>query len=242
MTLYVPRAPIAVDPLIAEAKQRARRRRFNVACVLAAGALLALGLSLPARSGVFEPKAGAPSAAASVTSLNADGYVGPLRLDHSSAADIRRFAGAPEFDGTGSFATTLAGYPATYLALGYGCSATLASAGRDPGGDRPAHLYCHTVYYLSPRTHALAAVWTDSPAFRTSEGTRPGMNEQTALRLERSEITGIIRTAGAANLALGAPCTTWVANTPHTSSSCGRDRVSALALESRIHPVGLLFE
>lgn len=189
MTVWVPRLPIAVDPLIAEAKQRARRRRFAVACLVVAGASVALGFSLPPRSGgPAQPFGNSTAARTPESTVSASGYIGPLRLDRSSVVDIRRFAGTPDFDGVGSFAPAFAGSPVPYLALGYGCSPTRASGGRDPGGYRAAHLYCQTVYYLNPRTHALAAFWTDSPSFRTSAGTRPGMNDQTAARLERSQV------------------------------------------------------
>lgn len=245
MTLWVPRLPIAVDPLIAEAKQRARRRRFMVACLVVAGTSVALGFSLPPRSGGAEQPLGSSIAARTPEStVSASGYIGPLRLDRSSAADIRRFAGKPDFDGVGSFESALADRPVTYLALGYGCSPTRASADRDPGGYRAAHLYCQTVYYLNPRTHALEGFWTDSPTFRTSAGTRPGMNEQTAARLERSQVEigalpGNDLSTAAASLDLETTCTKWMATTPTASPSCQRGRVTALVLGSRDYGLGL---
>jgi hypothetical protein len=244
MTIHAPRLPIAVDPLIAEAKQRARRRRLTVACLLGTVACLGLGLSLPARSGGAERSLGTPIAAsASVATVDASGYVGPLRLDHSSVAAIRRFAGKPDFDGVGTFEAVLALDPTMYRALGYACSPTPtpASGGRDPGGVRPAHIYCGTVYYVNPRTHALAGFWTDSPAFRTSAGTRPGMSESTAVRLERFELAfpGNVRNTDAGSLGLETACTK-AGSAP--SPSCKQGRITALVLESRNHGVGLLFE
>jgi hypothetical protein len=49
MTLRVPRLPFSLDPLIAEAKRRARRRRLVLALIVAAGVAVAVGFAL--RSG-----------------------------------------------------------------------------------------------------------------------------------------------------------------------------------------------
>ena len=64
MTLHVPRLPFTIDPLIAEAKKRARQRRFLTLIVLLIA--LATGLTLALRSGGGGPSgvigtAGAPA-------------------------------------------------------------------------------------------------------------------------------------------------------------------------------------
>jgi hypothetical protein len=72
MTLHVPRLRFALDPLIGEAKRRARHRRL----LIAAGLLLAtvaIGLTLGLRSGGGGPTGGLATAGASVR-------VGALRL------------------------------------------------------------------------------------------------------------------------------------------------------------------
>src|SRR5438876_152950 len=50
------------------------------------------------------------------------GRVGDLRIDKSTPADIRRFAGAPAFAGTGAPYASFADVLSSYEALGYGCS------------------------------------------------------------------------------------------------------------------------
>lgn len=51
MTLYVPRLPFSLDPLIAEAKRRARQRRFLIALVVVALAAAATALALGSSGG-----------------------------------------------------------------------------------------------------------------------------------------------------------------------------------------------
>jgi hypothetical protein len=61
MTLRVPRLPFSLDPLIAEAKHRARRRRLLLALGVAAGGAVALIFALQSGAG----PGGAPSPAGS---------------------------------------------------------------------------------------------------------------------------------------------------------------------------------
>lgn len=60
MTLRVPRLPFSLDPLIAEAKRRARRRRLLLALGVAAGGAVAVNFALQSGAG----PGGAPSPAA----------------------------------------------------------------------------------------------------------------------------------------------------------------------------------
>lgn len=76
MTLGVPRLRVALDPLIGEAKRRARYRRLVIAAALLLAAF-AIGLTLGLRSGGGGPNGGLATAGASVR-------VGALRLNVSS--------------------------------------------------------------------------------------------------------------------------------------------------------------
>jgi hypothetical protein len=173
----------------------------------------------------------------------ADGRVGSLRLDHSGPAEIRRFAGRPDFAGTGTFDAAFVGFPPWYRALGYECS-TRRSQGIDPGAYRPTHHYCRTVYFVNPRTGTFAAFWSDSPHFHTPFGTRPGMGQERASRLEHSRartgpFPGIVRMTSTAELILEAYGCRWVGK---PIPLCFGGRIGDVALESSKHGVGLLFE
>jgi hypothetical protein len=82
MTLHVPRLPFALDPLIGEAKRRARQRRFLAASALFLAAL-ATGLTIGLRSMGGGPSGGIATAGASVR-------VGALRL--SVPRNFRRYS------------------------------------------------------------------------------------------------------------------------------------------------------
>ena len=62
MTVRVPRLPFSLDPLIAEAKRRARQRRLLIAIAVVLFAGLAAGLTLALRSGGGGPGGGHPGA------------------------------------------------------------------------------------------------------------------------------------------------------------------------------------
>jgi hypothetical protein len=160
------------------------------------------------------------------------GRIGKLRVDWSTAADVRRAAGAPSFAGGAQ------GY-SPYRALGYSCQRQNEHGeGFDLGGRR-----CRTIYFVDRQTHRLAGFWTDSLAFRTDKGARPGMREAAADRLEgvhpRARVmTGIKRRTPSATL--------FVENSGCKQSElslngdpCRGGRVRDLILEGR-HPVGLL--
>jgi hypothetical protein len=169
------------------------------------------------------------------------GRVGALRIDRSTTADIRRFAGAPGFAGKGE---PEANFAASYETLGYGCSRRRTlSLGLDPGGTSPRHLWCRTVYFVNSKTGKFAGFWTDSTAFRTVKGSRPGMRQEKADRLEGAHayihaLTGIDHGTRTANLFVeNAGCKPG-ANL--NASPCLGGHVTVLILEDARHPVGLL--
>ena len=95
------------------------------------------------------------------TIVSPAGRIGKLRLDSSTAADVRRAAGVP------SFAGEVQGYP--FRVVGYACQGrSLRGEGFDLGGDRSGHTWCRTVYFVDRRTHRLAGLWTDREP-RTSQ-------------------------------------------------------------------------
>jgi hypothetical protein len=163
-----------------------------------------------------------------------DGRVGPLVIDRSTPADVRRFAGAPAFDGLGTFEIGV-GY---YRALGYECSPR--ADGVNPGAYRRTGTRCRTIYFINRRTGKLAAFWTDSKRFRSSAGTTLGMSATKAAHLEHRAVVvggfdGIERGTHRATLRIEAPCSGLRAG------RCVVGHVTAFALESSVHGVGLLF-
>ena len=165
------------------------------------------------------------------TVVSPTGRIGSLRIDRSTAADVRRIAGAPAFTGKGAPAMSGGSIVSSYQALGYACSR------------RSQHTRCRTVYFVDARTGRLAGFWTDSPGFRTDKGSRPGMRERVADRLEGAHphvaaLTGIDRATRAANLFVeNAGCKP---GPSLNTSPCLGGRVRSLILEGRRHPVGLL--
>jgi len=187
------------------------------------------------------------SEADAARSLGGDGVVSPagrvgqLQIDQSTPAEIRRFAGAPAFAGRGRTNALFASGLRWYRALGYGCSRS-QSVGFDPGGAQPTHMRCRTIYFVNPRTGKFAAFWTDSTAFRTVKGSRAGMRQAMADRLEGAHarvgaLTGISRSRGTGTLFIENIGCTPVGN-PNTSPCLG-GVVRDLIVEGK-HPIGLL--
>jgi hypothetical protein len=170
------------------------------------------------------------------------GRIGELRIDRSGPADIRRFAGHPAVAGRGRTNALFASFVPWYEAFGYRCSRRSQSLGFDPGGARPWHVRCQTVYFVNPRTGRLADFWTDSTAFRTDRGSRARIRQARADRLEGAHahvgaLTGISRRTKAATLFVENAGCKPVGN-PNTSPCLG-GLVSDLIVEGH-HPVGLL--
>jgi hypothetical protein len=184
--------------------------------------------------------AAAPSPRAGNT-VSASGSVGVLNVDRSRPAEIRRLAGPPSFQGRGR--TTLG--PA-FEALGYGCSRRWADTqGINPVGTRPTHVRCRTVYFVSLSTQRLASFWTDSPSFRTVNGSHPGMPQRIADGLERHHayvhaLTGISYSTRSADLFIeNIGCKSARPGGDPERTACLGGHVRSLIVEGR-HPVGLL--
>ena len=80
-------------------------RRTRLVLVAAVAAAAAVAAPAAARHG-----------GAGVVSVG--GRIGPLRLDRATASDVRRFAGAPDYVGLGTFRPPAAGLP-RFVAFGY---------------------------------------------------------------------------------------------------------------------------
>jgi hypothetical protein len=178
--------------------------------------------------------------------VSAIGRIGPLRVDRSTSADISRYVGAPTFTGKGTPAANFRPFAPSFVALGYQCSRRwVDTRGINPGGVRATHVWCRTVYFLSARTGKLAGFWTDSPTFRTPNGSRPGMRQATADRLERSHayahaLTGISLSGRDANLFIeNAGCKLATPGGDPQRTPCLGGYVRSLIIEGR-HPAGLL--
>ena len=97
MTLHVPRLPFALDPLIGEAKRRARQRRLLVALIAILVVVIAAGLTLGLRSSGGGPGAGfaVMGTSAHVGSLAVPIPLGFHRYNVDEAAGITSLNGPP---------------------------------------------------------------------------------------------------------------------------------------------------
>jgi len=163
MTTHLPRFPIALDPLIAEAKRRMRHRRRLLTMMLVGVAALAVGLALTLRpGGPQRSTGGAPgSALGQQVHVSASGQIGSLQIDQSTRADVIAFAGRPGAETRGRYANY-----AAFDALGYGCR-DHAATGQSGTPE------CKTVYYLTARTGRLSLMFTRDPRY-SYRGVHPG--------------------------------------------------------------------
>lgn len=102
---------------------------------------------------------GAPSARIIVT---AAGRIGPLHVDKSDRAEVIAFAGQPDSEVRGRYAS----YPG-FDALAYGC------AGR-PATGRDGEPHCKTVFYLDARSNKLGLLYTEDPRYSNLYGFHVG--------------------------------------------------------------------
>jgi hypothetical protein len=125
-------------------------------------------------------QAGASVPHGGVGIVSADGAVGRLHLDRSTAVDVQRFAGTADYLGIGAFRS--GGVVPRFLALGYGCrhvsNGGIPTPLDDGTGTRHPRLSgvdCVTVYFINERTNRLALFTSRSSRFATPLGTHPGM-------------------------------------------------------------------
>ncbi|HJQ74591.1 MAG TPA: hypothetical protein VJ814_06880 [Gaiellaceae bacterium] len=179
MTLHVPRLPFSLDPLIAEAKRRMRRRRLLVVTVALAALTLA-GSVVATRSPGGPGSAGppgnlgllsAPGRAGSVR-IDPEGAIGPLQMNRSTLAQVVAYAGEP------SVLRAARGDGQTrYRVLGYACR---------PGAGTEKYwssypIACRTAFYLVGGR--LSLFITQDPRFAEAAGVGIGTPTKRAEQL-----------------------------------------------------------
>lgn len=178
--------------------------------------------------------------------MSATGTVGPLRIDRSTPAEIKAFAGPAQYTGAGRFRPLIREFP-PFLAFGYGChhvrlgGIPTMSVDKSTGAPGDSHVDCRTVYWVNRKTGRLAGFSTSSRRFHTPAGVRAGTSLAEAKRREHrptlmdSPPALHVATANA-DLLLYATIVT----PKHGGWRPGRT-VAFLALESKHHFIGLEF-
>jgi hypothetical protein len=175
--------------------------------------------------------------------IGPSGHVGPLRIDRSTEARVRAFAGAPKVEqSAGTFGVPF--YP-RFSVLGYNCGRGSTDAVRPVGA-----FYCRTVFYINHRTRRLAAFYTSSSAYSGPDGIRSGMPAADAERRTRHAAYG----GCLSGLSFGDPVhrrtAAWLfidvlggrsVNRHGTQLVIMGGTLGGFSLESTHHPVGLLF-
>jgi len=163
MAEHTSHLPFELDPLIAEAKRRTRRRRLLLTVMLIGAGGLAAGLTLTLRPGGPDRPAGGTSGSAlgQQVHVSPGGRIGALQIDKSTRADVIAFAGQPGAETRGLYANY-----APFDALGYGCR-DLAATSQSGAPE------CKTVYYLTARTGRLSLLFTRDPRY-AYRGVHPG--------------------------------------------------------------------
>jgi hypothetical protein len=112
--------------------------------------------------------------------LGANGAIGPLHIDRSTAAQVQAFAGPAQYIGAGRFVPRIHQF-APFIALGYGCKhvasggiPTMTVSGYAGSAPGDSHVKCQTVYFVNQRTEKLAGFATTSRRFYTAAGVRVG--------------------------------------------------------------------
>lgn len=193
---------------------------------------------------LFPPVPTAHRGGAGVVSAN--GTVGPLHIDRSSAAEIEAFAGPPEYVGTGRFRPLIREFP-PFVAFGYECrhvrlgGIPTMAVDKSTGAPGDSHVDCRTVYWVNSKTGRLAGFSTDSRRFHTPVGVRAGTSLAAAKRREHrptlmdSPSALNVETADADLLIYAT-----IVVPKHGGWRVGKT-VAFLALESKHHFIGLEF-
>jgi hypothetical protein len=191
----------------------------------------------------------AASAAGGHGHVTTAGKVGALRIDRSTASQVRRAAGPPAArQANGSFGISGPPY-SRYDAMGYGCHpSNTGSAQSMPVGGQA----CTTVYFINVHTKRLAAFFTSSRAYTGPGGMRPGMSAARAEHLSHTPAyTGCMTGISFGGNFSGHHTAAWLfapvfgghagTHPTHGGIPYYGGTVENLMLESTRHPVGLLF-
>jgi hypothetical protein len=189
----------------------------------------------------YTPMRGDQGSHAGAGVISVRGFVGPLRLDWATEADIRRFAGRPDYRGIGAFRPLATDLP-RFVALGYDCrhvkGGDIPTTRAGPGGQAAwGHVDCVTVYFINRRTNALAFFFSRSPGFETALGTHPGIRWSRVKEQGHTYVNcdGLFVTGSRATLTLGNVGGKEPGGDPRPPITGGR--VFSLELESTRHPV-----
>jgi len=109
------------------------------------------------------------------------GRIGSLRIDVSTRRAIVAFAGKPDFAASGAAYLPPGLNEAWFHVVAYGCPPMVARKGVESVSWSSG---CETAYYVNDQTARLAAFYTKSPDFHTTNGIEPGTEQNVADSLE----------------------------------------------------------
>jgi hypothetical protein len=113
--------------------------------------------------------------------VTAAGQIGPLHIDESGRVDVIAFAGQPEAERRGRYASY-----APFDALGYGCDGK-------PATDSAGLPMCQTVFYLDTKSGRLELFYTEDAHYSNLRGVHVGTTTAAAEALmQRLAISGCL--------------------------------------------------